>query len=58
MWPKVGRAVNLIEKLFEHISQKPKFQQLGLVMNKIETTSRKEAEILQKIQDKIQKDGD
>jgi hypothetical protein len=26
MWPNQGNAVTLIEKLFDHISSKPKFQ--------------------------------
>lgn len=47
------RALNLVERLFNHIKAQQKFKDLGLHMTKLETTNRKDIEVLQKLEAKI-----
>jgi hypothetical protein len=51
------KAVFLVERLFLYMSQQPKFKELGLVYSKVETTNRKEIELLHVMEEKIIKKG-
>jgi hypothetical protein len=59
MWPEGEvTAFLLVTKLFNQMKDQPKFKELGLTMNKTETTNRKEVELLQRMEQKIIQDGE
>ena len=40
------RALTLVERLFNYISQQPKFKELNLTLTKTETTNRVQVDLL------------
>ncbi len=44
------KAHQLIEQLFNEMSQQPKFKELNLVMLKTETTNRKDVDVMLKLE--------
>lgn len=53
-----AKAVFLVENLFNYMSSTPKWTELGLHMSKVETTTRKEVELMRRLEEKHLKDGE